>query len=293
MLKKFALILFVTIFTGCSMRPGYYAEDLQIQKMAEPAEAKTSEAETVPQTALVPLGSDVSPGLRQLPVGEKLVFSIRWLGLEAGRTTVTIKEIVKINGRDCYHIQAFTRTTYILDLLFRIRDYHDTYVDTEGFYSHRFVKRASEGELSYDETNDFDYVQNKAFYTNKRKNESKVTDLPGKVQDIVSVSYWFRSQDVKVGDSVKAYLHSDEKNYDVTISVLNKEEFKADGKDQVPVMVIEPKLQRGNKPYKKGRGKIWVTDDAERLPLFAEAHVIIAGTLNIVLLSKENIYANK
>ncbi len=55
------------------------------------------------------------------------------------------------------------------------------------------------------------------------------------------------------------------------------------------MMVIEPKARRGTKEYKKGRAKIWVTDDAERLPLFVEAHVIYAGTLNVVLVSHEQV----
>ena len=303
-LKLLAVGLLIFAVAGCSLRPGYYGkrESIRNMELAETSETQPiAKVESVlapaPVSAPVPVpeapkvDEGVSQGLKKLTLGEQLTFSIRWLGLEAGRTTVTIKDKVQVNGHDCYHIEAFSRTTYILDVLFRIRDYHDTYVDAEEFYTHRFLKRALEGDHTYDETNDFDYVQNKAFYVNKKKNQTKVTSIPGKVQDIVSVSYWFRTRDVKVGDAVKTVLHSDEKNYDVTIHVLSKEKFNLDGKGNVPMIVIEPKAKRGEKVFKKGRAKIWVTDDAERLPLFAEMHVIIAGTLNIVLLSKENIYA--
>ncbi|MBI4398441.1 MAG: DUF3108 domain-containing protein [Candidatus Omnitrophica bacterium] len=277
---------------GCSMKPGVYTESLSSPSAPAPS---PSAADTpagrvsviAPDTSDKP-AKEISPGLKKLPVGERLTFSIRWLGLEAGRTEVTIKDIVKINGRDCYHIEAFSHTTYLLDLLFRIRDYHDSFMDVEEFYSHRFLKKASEGAHTYDETNDFDYAQNKAFYVNRKKNHTKVTELPGKVQDIVSVSYWFRTQDVEVGKGYKTFLHSDEKNYEVTIHVLKKDHFNIDGKT-IPMMVIEPKARRGTKVFTRGHAKIWVTDDGERLPLFAELRVIIAGRLNIVLVSKENI----
>ncbi|GEM_PF-876762 len=295
-------------FTGCSLRPGVYTKNSVVNSRDmelpdEPAAEVKQESplQTTPLPAVekkaeepvVPSEDVLLPGLKKLPVGERLTFSIRWMGLEAGKTTVTIKDIVKINGRDCYHIEAFSRTTYILDVLFRIRDYHDSFVDVEEFYSHRFLKKAAEGEHTYDETNDFDYAQNKAFYVNKKKNHTKVTDLPGKVQDIVSVSYFFRTRDVNIGDAVKLTLHSDEKNYDITINVLNKDKFKDDAGKDIPMFVIEPKAKRGTKEYKKGRAKIWVTDDDVRLPLFAELQVIYAGKLNVVLISKENIFDSK
>ncbi|MBI4971779.1 MAG: DUF3108 domain-containing protein [Candidatus Omnitrophica bacterium] len=305
MLKTLNLVaigFLILALTGCSLPPGYYGKkEIAKQSIVSevpvapvPTPAPTLEPASAPVQAPLAvveekLPEGVSPGLKKLPVGEQLTFSIRWMGLEAGRTTSTIKEIVKINGRDCYHIEAFSRTTSILDLLFRIRDYHDSYVDCENFYSHRFIIRASEGDHTYDEINDFDYDKNKAYYLNKKKNEHKVTDIPGKVQDIVSVSYWFRTQNVKVGDTVAAVLHSDEKNYDVTIKVLKKDNFRMGGQGRVPMMVIEPKARRGKKLYKKGRAKIWVTDDDVRLPLFAELHVIIAGALNIVLVSHETV----
>lgn len=320
-LSSLLIVFLILSFAGCSLKPGYYGKkqlvmeeevtepdpsippDQPVHSVAQPEPQPVQAAQTVPTTAvslsepvsLAPtvveekLPEGTSPGLKRLPIGEQLVFSIRWMGLEAGRTTSTIKEIVKINGRDCYHVEAFSRTTYILDLIFRIRDYHDSYIDCENFYTHRFVKRAAEGEITYDETNDFDYEKNKAYYVNKKKNHTKTTDLPGKVQDIVSVSYWFRTQNVKVGDTVKTFLYSDEKNYDVSIKVLKKESFNIDGKGKVPMMVIEPKAKRGTKEYKKGRAKIWVTDDDQRLPLFVEAHVIYAGALNIVLVSHDKV----
>ena len=307
MLKNLNLLVILFLIfslTGCSLPPGYYGKkQLAMQETVpepDPAVLPDQPVPSIPAAAVTvsepapavveeKLPEGTSPGLKKFAIGEQLVFSIRWMGLEAGRTTVTIKEIVKVNGRDTYHIEAFSRTTYVLDLLFRIRDYHDSYVDCENFYTHRFVKRAAEGTITYDETNDFDYEKNKAYYVNKKKNHTKTTDLPGKMQDIVSVSYWFRTQNVKVGDTVKTYLHSDEKNYDVSIKVLKKENFNIPGKGNVPMMVIEPKAKRGIKEYKKGRAKIWVTDDEERLPLFVEAHVIYAGALNIVLVSHEKV----
>lgn len=267
------LCLFVT--AGCAMRPGFYGK-----------------AVTQPKQELVKAALPVPK--KTLPVGEQLTFSIRWLGLEAGRTTSTVKGLTEINGRKVYHIEVFSRTSPIVDVLFKVRDYYHSYVDCEDFSTIRFVKKAFEGFHSYDEVYDFDYERGKATFTQKMKdgkevNKVKEYNIPGKLHDIVSINYWFRLQDVNVGESIKTRLHSDEKNYDVTIKVEAKDTFVNEVGEKIPVILLEPTAKKGEKPFKKGKARIWVTADKERLPLFAELKVIIAGYLNIVLIEKKQI----
>ena len=64
-----ASIFFFLIQTGCSMTPGIYVrKDVPVQEKV----AVETQAPAVS---------------KKLAVGERLVYSIRWFGLEAGRTT--------------------------------------------------------------------------------------------------------------------------------------------------------------------------------------------------------------
>ena len=42
---------------------------------------------------------------KKLYVGERLVYSVKYLGLEVGKGVVEVKEITEIRGRKAYHIE--------------------------------------------------------------------------------------------------------------------------------------------------------------------------------------------
>ncbi len=294
--KLLSICLLVLIFTisACSFQPRWHknasslsTEELYSEEIFSDKLKKNLE-ETSKKYDIKKIEDD---GKGLLEVGESVTMSIRWWGVEAGKATITVKDLVEINGRKAYHVEALAQTSSVVDLVYKVRDVHETYIDAENLYTLRYIRNASEGRHVYNETYDFDYKNKKVTFTDRDKDQVKEYDMPEDMRDIISVCYWYRYQDFEIGKQFRTIVHSDQKNYEVTFHVRGKDNLK--NEEKTPVFVIEPKVKKGDKDYMKGRGSVLVTASPERIPIMAKMKVIFAGSLHIVMESRENIYAGK
>jgi len=296
MFKNKIIILILLVFTsGCAFTPkanyevvGKKSVQIQYDDAVFKEKIKQNQELIYKQNKIKRL----EPGPDDLlEVGEQITMSIRWWGVEAGKTIITVKDLVEFNGRKAYHLEALAQTSSVVDLVFKVRDVHESFIDAEDLYTLLYVRNASEGRHRYYEFYNFDYKNKKTKFKEIIRNQEKEYGLPEKMTDIISVGYWFRYKDLKVGDSHRAIVHSDQKNYEITFHVRERNEFKDETKPSV--FVIEPEVRKGDKIYTKGKGKVLISDNLDRLPLLAQMKVVFAGSLNILLESKRNIYNSK
>lgn len=78
--------------------------------------------------------------------GEKLVYDITWNGIKVGESIFSVKGVKEAGGHKTYHIMNTTYSTGIADLLFKVRDVEETFIDSENYYPWYYKKDLNEGD---------------------------------------------------------------------------------------------------------------------------------------------------
>ena len=219
--------------------------------------------------------------------GEKLKFSVRWLGMEVGTAEAMVKGMEKINERDAYHIAAYARSNSLIDIIYPVRDEHHTFIDAEHFHSLRYEKIIREGTYRADEVMEYDQENHTATYYS-RKNQSRKKMLIAKdIQDQLSAAYWFRMQPMKVGNTIHIPVEADEKNWDLEVRVTQMDRVEIRGLGVFDAFQIEPMASFQGIFIRRGKIRGWLGTDEKRLPLMMKTKVPVLGTVTVVLTGYE------
>jgi hypothetical protein len=208
-------------------------------------------------------------------VGEKASYRIHYGLMNAGTASISVNESVKkFDGRPAYHIVGEGKSIGTFDWFFKVRDRYETYVDKEGLFPHRFIRNCDEG--GYKIFQDYTFHQDKRAYTN-HKGESYAT--PDFVQDMISSYFYARSLDfskLKKGDVITVTTIVDDEIYPLKMKYLGKETVKVDlGKFNC--LRFAPVVQKGRVFKKEEDLSVWVTDDANHLPVLAQAKILVGS----------------
>lgn len=224
---------------------------------------------------------------KRLFVGERLVYSVRWLGIEVGRGEAEVKEIVPIRGREAYHVVVNVRSAPILDWIYKVRDVHHSYIDIEKLHSLRYEKILKEGRYRADEVMEYDQENHKATYFSRLNKSRKEMLIPPDVQDQLSCGFWFRLQDIQPGSRIDIPVNADEKNWDMEVKVLRKTKVKLPGFAAWEAMEVEPEIQYQGIFVKRGKIRGWIALDERRIPLKMRVKIPILGAVSARLIEYE------
>jgi hypothetical protein len=98
---------------------------------------------------------------------------------------------------------------------------------------------------------------------------------PGALDEL-SVLYYVRTQTLTPGNTVRARVFASRKNWDLEVNVLRRETLEtALGRRET--VVVEPLLKFDGIFQRKGRMIVWITDDAERIPVQMQSEIIIGS----------------
>jgi Protein of unknown function (DUF3108) len=205
--------------------------------------------------------------------GEKLTFDVKYGFVTAGIAEMAIPDIVKISGRDAYHITFQVNSVPSFDWIFKVRDKYETYVDVKGIFPWRFEQHVREGG----------YKRDFAAFFDQRRGIAKTTEgtykIPKYVNDIMSAFYYTRTLDfshLKVNDEIHLQNFYKDKVFNLDVKYL--------GKDQVEVpagtfncIVVEPLVVEGGLFKSEGSIIIWLTDDELKIPVKVKTKVVIGS----------------
>ncbi len=211
--------------------------------------------------------------------GERLEFSVGYGIIKAGTAVMEIPEIVKLNGRKCYHIVSTAKSNKFFSVFFKVDDRVESFMDVHELYSHRYDKHLREGKFKADVSMIFDQENHLALY-----NDSQDTfSVPAYVQDVLSAFYYVRTQNLEVGRSIFVDNHTDRKNYPLEVKVLRKEKIEVPA-GTFDCVVVEPILKASGIFKQKGKLTVWLTDDEVKMPVLMKSKVVI-GSISTELTS--------
>lgn len=228
--------------------------------------------------------------------GEELLFDVTygWVDLAEAKLQVS-KKPVSENSKTYFQIDAFGKTKGAATLFGKVNDNWGTHLDPQTLLpllSYRYIE---EGRYRRNEKIYFDQVNKKATLElydreNKKIKEVKVFPLPSPVQDLVSGFYFLRTLDftkLRKGQEVLITGFFDKEIYNLKLIFEGTEtiETSLGIKDTYVFSPRLPKnsLFRGDFPV-----KVWITRDANKIPVKIKANLFI-GALNLDITSAKGL----
>jgi len=169
-------------------------------------------------------------------VGEKLVFGLQYGLVSAGKATLEIRNIAVLDSIKSYHIFSLAKSNKAFDLIFKVRDRHESFMDYENLYSLKFKKHLREGNFRRDEIVIFDQINHLAIYKDEKKR------IPPNTHDFLTAFYYIRTVPLIPGQAVFLANNSGKKNYPIYVKVLRREKISVPAGD-FDCIVIEPVLR--------------------------------------------------
>jgi hypothetical protein len=217
--------------------------------------------------------SEPEPGYR---VGETLRYVLKWGPVSAGSAVMTVKEIVEVQSRPCYHIVSEARSNSFFSLFYPVEDRVQTWVDVDRLVPLMHEKSLSEGTYRHHERMTFDHERGMAQYSDGEWIEFE----PG-VQDILSALYFVRTLKFPQKGSIFVQNQTNKKNYRLEVKPLREEWVKTPS-GRYHCTVIEPVLETTGLFKQEGRLWIWLTNDERRVPVKMKSKIKV-GSITALL----------
>jgi hypothetical protein len=217
--------------------------------------------------------------------GEKLDYRVHYGPLTGGHAHFEVADKpVEINNRKSFHIKVDGKSSGMVDVMFKVRDQFESFVDEEAIIPWKQIKKVREGGYKDSDFILFDQVN--GFATSRR---GKV-DIAQQTQDVVSAIYFARTTDMtnaKVGDIFPVNFYMDAENYLLRFKFVGKEVIKTEA-GTFNSLVIKPQLIKGRVFKDDEALTLWVSDDDNKIPLMVESDIFV-GSIKAELIKCENV----
>ncbi|MCP4704917.1 MAG: DUF3108 domain-containing protein [candidate division Zixibacteria bacterium] len=202
--------------------------------------------------------------------GEKLYFDIGYGFINAGQATIEVADLIEYSERPCYHIISEANSNKFFSSFFKVEDRVESIVDGLGIFSWHFEKHVREGGYRADRLYKFDQKNNLVYY-----GEDTIEVAPF-VQDALSVLYYVRTQELKIGESYYIENFTDGKKYPLEVMVHRKETIKVKA-GKFDCIVVEPLFLTSGVFKHEGKLTVWLTDDRLKMPVLMKSKVLVGS----------------
>ncbi len=213
----------------------------------------------------------------------KVFYAVAGIYVDAGNATFTSK-LETVNSRPVYHITGEGKTNSSYNLIYKVHDKYETFIDTATMQPLKFLRNVNEGGHKIYQN----YSFNKA--ANTVVTQDGVFKVPACVQDVVSAMYYARNIDfskLRPDDKIPFSMFLDNEVYNMYIRYVGKEEVKTKyGKFNA--IKIKPLLLKGQIFDGGEQMTVWVSDDANHIPLRIESPLVV-GKVKIDMMSHANL----
>ena len=210
--------------------------------------------------------------------GESLRYKMSYSGFLRAGTAVLEVEETELNGKKVFHTTGSGWTSGMIKWFFKVDDVYESYFDKEETKPYIFKRKIDEGGYKKHRITNFDYSSNNAYVQDFEKQQD--TTIPfSNVQDMLSSFYYLRNQDVtemKKGDEIAIDMFMDSQIYPFKLRFLGKEVLKTKfGK--VNSLIFRPLVQSGRIFKAQESVTIWITDDANKIPIKLKADLSVGS----------------
>jgi len=221
--------------------------------------------------------------------GETLNFKVyyhAWIGnLTAGYASLKVSDrLVDVNGNKALHIRGEGYTRRAFNWFFKVNDRFETWVHPERTVPYKFLRRTREGNYSKDE--DYLFDQEKGVVTSTRAR----TRINPNTHDIISAIYFARSMDFRgaeIGQVFPIEFVFDDEVYTSEVIYAGRDTVEI-GMGTFACLKFKPRVLVGEVFDKEYPMVLWVTDDANKIPVLIDSEVLV-GSVRLELTGYENL----
>ncbi len=229
---------------------------------------------------------------RSFREGEYLLYKVyyNWglLWIPAGTVHFSVRE-----DSNYWYLTAIGKTYASYEWFFKVYDEFKAVVDKRTLLPLRFERHVQEGDYRIDEIVVFDHQTNTAHNT-VTKNGVKTTGsypLVGCVSDVLSILYRLRNQEISTirrrgGLPIKVFL--EDGVYDVRVYYRGMEVKDSYYQGKFRTHKITPQLIAGSIFNEGDEMYVWVSDDANRIPVVIESPIKV-GSVKAYLIDYKNL----
>ncbi len=224
--------------------------------------------------------------IKSFKPGEKITYLAyyNWgfVWVHAGDIEFTVSQRL-YRGEQVYQFDATGNSLKSYDWIYKVRDHFQSFVNMETFSPMFSERNTSEGGYKAYENYLFSNSEGKIYSVVANSNQPFKRDTltaPPCVFDVLTVIYYARTLDFdryKSNEKVPFKVIVDNKVYPTYLRYIGKETIKTrDGKSyrcvKFTALLVEGTIFKGGEDI-----NIWVTDDANRIPVLVEAKILIGS----------------
>lgn len=221
-------------------------------------------------------------------VGEEVTLAVSYFAVEAGKFTMKVLPMVKINGQKSYHFQYVIKSSPLFSMFYSVDDVAETFVDYETLLPHSYEIHVNESKQVRETRTFFDHANNKAtLWDRKQKKDKKVEktkkewELLAYSQNVFSAGFYLRNFTLKVGKKLKVRVGHEGKNIIMTAEVIRRETiYTAAGK--FDTFVVKPEFDVAGKFKPTGENYLWLTADDRKLIVRLKSKIKIGSIVGEV-----------
>lgn len=229
--------------------------------------------------------------LEKIQSGEILNYRIHYGVLNAGTATLTT---LKTNymGKPHLYVKGVGKTTGAVRAFFKVDDLYESFIDVRTGLPSYYVRNVKEGGYSQHLQTVFNHGNQTLILTDKKNpaNGSKTIKSVKGVQDMLSAFYHLRTlstSQLKTGSVINMNVWIDDELFPFRLKVVGTENFKTKF-GTVNALKIVPSVQSGRVFKDNESVTMWVTNDANHIPLSIKAELAV-GSLKASLENYKNI----
>jgi len=219
--------------------------------------------------------------------GEKLTYKGTWGIIPAGELTLEVFPKETIYGIEAYHFVMITKTSKVVDLIYKVRERQDSYVDA-GMTHSIFYKKKTESQHPRDESINFNWGKMESTYTNFGKSNPPIRLVSGTF-DPLALFYALRLRNLKENSEIHIPMTDGNKvSIEVMVNVGKRDVIEIEGKmyDTIQITPNIEMMDKLDKVVKKSdhpRLRVWVTADEKKIPIKIRTRVgIISFDFDLV-----------
>ncbi|MFL9845227.1 DUF3108 domain-containing protein [Flavobacterium rhizosphaerae] len=211
--------------------------------------------------------------------GEYFKFRIHYGLVNAGYATLEVKDAVRNNKR-VFHVVGKGYTTGMTKLFFRVNDLYESYFDKESGKPYQFVRKIDEGGYTKNQEGFFNQDSNTVLVKDYKNKKQKTISVTENVQDIVSTFYYLRNHPdvdkMKVGESISVDMFFDDEVTKFKLKLIGHEDIETEF-GVISTLVFRPYVQAGRVFKEEESLTVWISDDANKVPLRIKASLAVGS----------------
>lgn len=219
--------------------------------------------------------------------GEQISFTVFYnvigLYVNAGTATFSVNA-ERLNNEPVYHLVGEGTSNSRYDWIFKVRDKYESYIDTNNLQPIKFIRNVNEGGYKINENVNFNRQANTA------TSEKGTVKVPNCIQDVLSAIYYARNinfEKYKPEDKIPFTMFLDNEIFNLYIKYLGKETIKTRfGKFRA--IKFKPLLVKGTLFEGGEKMTVWVSDDANHVPLRIESPIVV-GSVKVDMMGYKNL----